>query len=210
MPNVYQPYLIQIRPQYIDAGDNTPENILWFIGSVHTGYTSDQLYAIQGAFDEGWGPVWKCVGATGTYYNSCVVTDWTSNAGLEIPLNHANAQEGTEDAPMGVNTAALISKEIGLRWRGGHPRTYLPSLAYNVTANGATLQGAVVTALVTAYTAFLGTMGSVTTDNGGPIIEQVYRNRNSETEAHLYNIEAYIVQAELASQRRRLRRVSRK
>lgn len=210
MANVYQSGLIQVKPQYAGFEADTPENILWFQGSFITPLTLAQLTNIQAAFDTPWGNMWKSGGSSQVNYMSCIVTDWSSNTGAQILPNGSVVVPGTGSQPCGSNVALLISKNIGLRWRGGHPRTYMPGMSSAYLANPRQWLGTFLNTYATDYAAMLTAMSGLSSANGGPFTEKVYRFRNNAAKAALYSISTYVMQPVPASQRRRLRRVTRK
>jgi hypothetical protein len=215
MPNNYLPGLMQIRPQYVNMGADTPENVLYMAGSEPDGYTLTQLEHIQGVFDTGWSNMWKIMAAEDVTYLGSVITDWTSASGLE------NSTVGTFTPVAGLSSgipsaqvAVLISWTVGLRWRGGHFRTYLPGLApenlqdeSHITAD---TQGNINTQLATLQTALLDISGTF----GGPVAIVAFRFKNAKpTDANRPTTYPYVTsgaQTLLATQRRRLRKVTRK
>src|ERR1700679_3668425 len=136
MPNNYKPFLLQIRPQYDNIARDVPENILFMLGTVSAGYTMAQLAAIQGVFDTHWSAMWAEVGNNTAHYTGSVITDWTSASGFESnSVGTFTPVVGGAGGVQGAQVAALISWTVPLRWRGGHFRTYLPSIAVGAMAN---------------------------------------------------------------------------
>jgi hypothetical protein len=210
MPNVYKPFLLQIRPQYTDEGVDVAENILWFLGSVDSAYSRAQLTAIQLAFDTAWPDVWLTVGSTTGQYRSCFVSDWTSNTGIVLPPVVGSETTGTEGQAIGVNTAALVSWGTAVRYRGGHSRSYLPAVGTDAITLGTQMTTAANTALVAALSAFNLAMLDVGDGDGGPLLQVVYRFKSDAIKAETMPITFATAQLQLASQRRRLRKVSRR
>jgi hypothetical protein len=210
VPNQYKPFLLQIRPQYLGAAADTPENVLWFTGGEAGGYTTGQLQAIQAVFDQYWADLWK-LPATSVYtYKSSIVTDWTSDTGPQIPVNSAVSTIGTQSGVCGANVAVLISLQLALRYRGGHPRIYLPGIGSEALQDSRTLDSTLVGEMVTAYNTFQDEMAAISSAEGGPCYLVAYRYRNTEGKAEIVPLADAVIQSELASQRRRLRRVTRK
>jgi len=214
MPNVYQPGLIQIRPQYeFDAeADNTPENVLWLQSSTTSAPSLAQLQSIQNVFDPGWAQVWKPWGHTTHFYQGSVITDWSSNTGLSFSSVGgftAVAGSGT-GSPAAPQVAALISYHVPIRYKGGHPRTYLPRGAMGeVTGtNNDELVSSCGAAILSAINALIGNLKSSGVLGGQTW--SVYLHKNDPTKAHVMPFASFTVQTLLATQRRRLRHVGRK
>lgn len=210
MPNVYKPYLIQVRPQYSDGGVNTPENILWFTGSVLTGYELAQLQDFQTAFDPLWLAIWEYTGSADANYKSCYVTDWTSDTGLQTPPVADYSEAGSQSGYAGAQVAELISIRVPQRYRGGHPRIYLPAIGAGALTSMSTINPTYTADQATAYETMITTLNTLGSGSGGPYSQVVYRFRDNEAKATLLTPSSIFVNDELATQRRRLRRVTRK
>lgn len=213
MPNVYKPGLVNIRAQYTrdpDSGD-TPENVFWFENGTTTTPTLTQLQAIQAAFDENWSAVWARCGATDANMTGSIITDWSSSSGLESSsVGSFSPVAGDSGTGVPPNVAALISYEIQLRWKGGHFRTYLPYIGNSSVISGThdQLSASVIANLQTQFNDFLNAMLASGTLGGQAF--RCYKNKTNATTAALYPIAGFTINAMLASQRRRLRRVGRK
>lgn len=208
MPNVYQPGLIQYRPQYAKEFDNdTPENIVWLKATSNGPFTLSQLQALQAVLDPAWGDVWACIGATGRSMTGSVITDWTSSSGLQSnSVGTFVGQPGSEGAEVPANVAALISWQIAERYRGGHGRVYLPSLGASVIFNDNFLVASAITALTTQMGNF--TLATSTYPGPvGPLSIGVLRARGKATQ-NFQIVHSFEANGQLASQRRRLRRVA--
>lgn len=213
MPNVYQPGLLQIRPQYTpnpETGE-VPQNILWFLSNTHTTPSEANLVAIAEQFDGRWGPLFAEYGATDGQYLGSVTTDWSSDTGLEWnSVGTFTPVGGASGAATPANVAALISYQIPLRWRGGHFRTYLPWVGSGGldSTNQNKLAASKITNMTDDFNLMITSM-SGTGILGGQVMV-VYKNKTNALKATTYAFSTFTVQPFLASQRRRLRRVTRK
>lgn len=213
MPNVYQPGLLQIRPQYdteIESGD-TPENVVWFLSNTHTTPSQADLTEIQATFDTFWAAAWAEVGSSSAHYTGSVMIDWSSATGLEsISVGSFAPIAGATVGLCPPQVAALVSYLIPLRWRGGHFRTYLPYVSSGVLAAGLsdTIRASSIDSFNTAFNALITNMSA----NGvlGGQIMVVYKNKTNPATAETFRFFAFILQPLLATQRRRIRRVSRR
>lgn len=213
MANVYKTSLLQIRPQWtpnaIDG--HIPECVLWYVSGSADIPDATQLTEICTIFDDNFSDVWSVAGPTTMDYTGSVVTDWSSDAGLSYDsVGVLTEIDGTlGGGPLPANVAILISWNILVRYKGGHPRTYLPYPAVDALDGGqndtitAGVQGDINEAIVSLNSAMIGSgvLGGQT--------QNIYRFRNDAEKAELYEITSFDVQRELASQRRRLRRVTR-
>lgn len=213
-PNVYMPQLVQIRPQYTTGLTNepgTPENVTWWQGATAGSFplTVSQLILILAAFDPAWGAMWKHIGSINMFYTGAIITDWSTATGAEY--SSVGVYGGTQGQASGyapANTSVLVSKRSsGMpKYRGGHPRTYLPFVGAGVVHDEYTVdptqQGNVHADYVNLQTA----MSGVGTVNGGGYSEMVFRKRHDPVHAALYGVTSVAVNSKFATQRRRLRK----
>lgn len=212
MANVYKPGLLQIRPRYTqsDISGHIPENILWFLSGSTTTPTLANLQGVAANFDPLWGAVFAAYGPSTNHYTGSVTTDWSSNTGLQY--NSVGVFGGTAGGQAaGVQSgqvAILISYQIGVRYKGGHPRTYLPYVSEGVTlgSSGDQVSTTTQTAIVNAYNAMINGMRGGATLNGQTMV--IYRHRTNPALAQTYPFATFTVQSQTATQRRRIRRVA--
>jgi hypothetical protein len=211
VPNVYQPGLVQIRPQYSVGGDDTAENILWAKGAFTSNLTLSQIQAVQSAFDTAWANLWKPQSFDTSEYLGNILTDWSSNTGLQNDtvtiFTPVHGTGGT--APAGAQVCILQSLSTGIRYRGGHPRTYFPGVSADILIDPSHIQTSNATTMVTAYNAVNTALQGVSSGNGGPFNFVIYLHKSNSTLAHVYPIAEYAFDTQLATQRRRLRKVTR-
>lgn len=212
MPNAYLPGLLQIRPRWttdLDSGDH-PECVTWWqSGNTTTPPTSTDLANIAGLFDTNFAPVWSNVGASAKQYLGCVITDWSSATGLSwdteglfTPVNGIHAGN-----MLPANVAVLISMAVATRYKGGHPRMYLPYISGNIPG---TSFDRIDQSYASSSETAMANLGS--TMVGGPVLggqrQVLFRHRSSPALASTLVIQSYTVHALLATQRRRLRRAA--
>lgn len=212
MPNVYQPKLLQIRPQYDTNTDNNdhPENVLWFESTTAGTPTMTNLTNISTRFDSAWSTFWQQWGSGQKHYTGCVVTDWSSNTGLQFNsvgtfTPDAGAIGG---ATLPASCAVLLSYSNGQRFKGGHFRTYLPWVSSGIldTVDKNKIAAGSINAIGTGFAAMFASM-QADSELGGQTMK-LYRHRNDPVRAALYDVVNYTVQPLIATQRRRLRRVA--
>lgn len=215
--NNYFNGLIQVRTQYIPAGDDrdTPENVLWWKGGFSTGLTEAQIEEIQLAFDPAWGSMWASIGATAVNYSGSIVTDWSSDTGISVDsVGSASEVPGTKGNSQPSQVAALLSLSVAQRFKGGHGRIYLPNVGVSACTGNMDLNSTALTDLEEGWTAVVTAMQGVSAPNGGPFNPYLFRYRNAN-----YPLDAApvpqilpILSANpaslLATQRRRLRKVA--
>lgn len=212
MPNVYKPGLLQIKPMYevdVDSGDH-PLNVTWWQSTTLSTPGLADLTTLAAVFDFYWSAMWSTLGSSAKHYEGCLITDWSSNTGLEyssvgVWTPTAGSHSGGLAPP---NVAVLLSYNSGERFRGGHFRTYFPYIG-NVIITGAnsdTVDPAFINGATTAFVS-LGTGMNGSGVLGGQS-QRLYRHRGSPTLAQLYQIKSFGFQSRLASQRRRLRKAA--
>jgi hypothetical protein len=210
VPNVYQPKLIQIRPQYSQspADQDRVENILW-LQSVDSGTpTLTNLQDIQDVFDGAWPTLWHAYGSEDRSYLGSIITDWSSDTGLQNDsVGTFSPTAGTNGVPQPSQVCALISLSNGQRYRGGHFRLYLPYVGINAMNSDYKdeLTASIVTSMTTAFNGVNEALQASTVLGGQNIV--LYRFRNDESKAAVYPIADYTVNSIVATQRRRLRKV---
>jgi hypothetical protein len=218
MPNVYKPNLLQIKPQYsygqVDQPD-TPENILWiaFQTADPVPFTTAQLTALAAAFDPKWALVWEPQGQSAASYTGSILTDWQSDTGIEYssvgtftPVTGGNA---TKNSAQGCTLISWGSAYLP-RYRGGHFRTYLPLLSGGVLTDSWEIESSIVTQINTALTNLQSTLEDFSSGGLGGCNLQLYRFRDNAEKADYYPVNSWTVQPVPATQRRRLRKVTRK
>lgn len=210
MPNVYKPGLVQIRPQYNDGGVDLPENVTWWLGAFTSPLSLTQLTNIIAAFDTAWAAMWKVNAFDSVHYTGSIITDWSTNAGLQQTsvgtLTPVAGTGGT--APAGSQVSILISKSDGTRYKGGHSRIYLPGVSATILPDSSHISSGTQGTLVTNYEAVDTAMNGLTSGNGGPFLDVIYRFRNDATKAQVKNTASFKVNLLLATQRRRLRKAA--
>lgn len=212
MPNVYQPKLVQIRPQYDTNTDNNdhPENVLWFQNTNPGTPTAADLLQIANDFDGAWKTFWEQWGAAAKHYTGCVVTDWSSSTGLQhstvgVFIPDAGAIAG---ATLPASCAVLMSYSNGQRFKGGHFRSYLPWVSSGIldTVDKNKIAAGSINAIGTGFGTMFSHMQAGLALGGQTM--KLYRHRNNPATAALYDVVNYTCQPIIATQRRRLRRVA--
>lgn len=208
---MYKTSLLQIRPRYTpnDVTGHVPENILWFLSAQSSTPGLPQLQAINATFDPLWAAIYKAYASANNFYTGSVVTDWSSNTGLQyssvgVFTPVAGTVGGTSHSGQ---VALLISFQIGVRYKGGHPRCYLPQPSVGATqgVSNDEVTTAVQTNVLTAYNAMIGGMKNNATLGGQTQV--IYRHRTDPVNAATFQFASLTVQNQTATQRRRVRRV---
>lgn len=213
MPNNYLPQLIQIRPQYTpnQTTATTPQNVLWFRSNAPGTPSLANLQTIGTDFDTAWKAVFLAYAGQDASYLGSVVTDWSSNTGLvSSSVGSFVATPGTHGESMAGSVAALVSYKVPMRWRGGHFRTYLPyvGLATQDSGDPNKITATFAAAIVTAINNTVSAMQSTSVLGGQTMM--MYKQKQKSVTPELLPISTFGVGLLLASQRRRLRKVTRK
>jgi hypothetical protein len=104
----------------------------------------------------------------------------------------------------------LLSLSGATRYRGGHSRLYIPGVDLTkVSSDGRTLTGSAQATLETMYDAATTAMGAVSSSNGGPLTPIIWHKKWAANPNSIEDVAHRHGQPILATQRRRLRKVSR-
>jgi hypothetical protein len=137
---------------------------------------------------------------------ACVAVDLSSDTGVMgvVTTTTAGAAAGTSNP---ANVALVVSWEINRRYRGGHPRSYMPGTATaNVSGTNSWVAGT-LTAWSTAGDAFLASMNAMTPGagtTGRMVAVHRYRDKVELTSPLVSGITGSHVDTRIDSQRRRL------
>jgi hypothetical protein len=207
---LYLPGIVQIVPQYNIGRPNLAANVLHWHTTV-TDLGTGTLNAIQATFDPLWFDLWALVGASEASYVGSIVTDMSSNTGAQAGNQGFVPKHPTNSGPqLGENTAYLLSLHTDTRYRGGHGRVYLPAISvYNINNDGETMGSAIQPAVVTAWNNLVTAMESLPVGSGGPLSPVIWHKKLSSAPNTFELVTGITANALFASQRRRLRKVSR-
>jgi hypothetical protein len=218
--NVYMPGLVQIRPQYSIGAAGEPErtaveNVLWFQGATLSNFplTTASLTVIQDTFDAHWPVMWQYIGQEAYQYVGSIVTDWSVDTGITLPENTGLAPtDGLGAGDMAANVAMLLSYVAPSmpRYKGGHGRTYLPFCSSTYLQTPWEWQNARVEDVAGGWSTMSTAMLGISSSDGGGFNQVVFRNKTNPLTAAVHDITSVNVGSVPASQRRRLRAVSRK
>lgn len=178
-----------------------------YSGSVPT---AAELNTAATAMSALWSADVKASFSSTVILSSIVITDLSSATGAQGVW--AGSIVGTNGgSATGGNTAVLVNYPSSIRYRGGHPRTYLPSPPDTWLASPSTLGSTYVTSYTTAWNAFLaylfGTSLGTTTLAGQCAVSYVTAKAPRVTPLVMPIAQnAITVEANLASQRRRIGR----
>lgn len=193
------------------SGDrDTAENVLWFSSTGIGGATLAELNSFAASFYSLWSAAVVAMLPTTTEVIAALVSDWTSADGLTGEQTGTDAGTG-DGAATGAQVSALINWLANGRFRGGHPRTYLPNPASGNLENNQNLTSDSASALAASIGSFLTDFNELTIADAA--VELVLYHRGP-TAAHPDRIAQGVkpiiggdVPTRLATQRRRVRRV---
>jgi hypothetical protein len=167
---------------------------------------SSDLAGIAGATSTAWSTHLSPSLSNAIALTQVAATDLTSDTGLtELDTSvHTGGQAGNASPPQ---VALLLSWKIARRYRGGHPRTYLPGVIEADVDNYGAVIAARQTALNTGATNFRLAINSVVVAGGTPRMAVVHYYRNGVIQATPTVDEVLSGRCSplVATQRRRLR-----
>jgi len=174
-------------------------------------FDNAQLQAVRDEFDSIWGNGFRPLVPTTTHYKGCVVIDSGSAFGGDITNDTFVPVPGTAVAgPVADNAAVLLSLHVLQRYKGGHGRVYLPGFSLDMLAtDGRTVLGSTVTTVEGVWNNTAQALGALTTGQGGPYKPVLWHKKWAAAPNSTSDIVSVTCQTILASQRRRLRKVSR-
>lgn len=210
MVAIYHPNVVSIVPHYnIGSGRDAVNVTHW--GYVGDPLTGTALTAIQTAFDAAWYGQWKNWAGSGVYYLGAWVIDNSSATGgqrTNAAYVPAGGLGGSQAA--GDQMAGLISIHGYVRYRGGHSRLYIPGASASMLANdGQNWTPTGTGYLGTMWNNTVAAMAAVSEAEGGPITPLIWHKKWSAAPNTLEAVASITVQALSATQRRRVRKVSR-
>lgn len=182
---------------------------------LHAGWsgttpTAAALNALAADIVAGWTTGMKPLLAASTILGSVVLTDLSSASGAQ-GINTVNqAGTGTGGSATG-NACVLVTYPSALRYRGGHPRSYLPPPLTGILADDAHITNAGATAWATGWgdvlTTLYGSTSGGTTLSGQCAVSYVTAKTERTTPVVMAIASGSAsVKTQLASQRRRIGR----
>jgi hypothetical protein len=129
----------------------------WYAGNP-VAWTTSQVQGLAQAVHNSWITNLVPMFATDvitTLTETVDLTDTTERAGIAGPLDTPGTSPGTVPT---LAACILVSHKIGARFRGGHPRTYLPGSQASATADGDTWIASNVSNFQTRWDAFISTV----------------------------------------------------
>jgi len=188
-------------------------NILHFRWSGATpsvGNLTDAAVSITGSWLDAISPLQD----TSSTLDSLTLTDLTSSSGAQVdyPVSYAGSRAGDF---LPANACFLVDYPVDVRYRGGHPRTYLNVGVWADLDDPATWSTTFQGTVQSAWNAFLAIITSLTIDGlifgNQCAVSYVSKEVNPvkpyrRTDPLIYDVSGALYIQELASQRRRIGR----
>lgn len=185
----------------------------WRFVPVSGELSSDNVRVICAKFVNSWRDNWKPL-----FSNECIdqfvegidLTSTTAATGV-APDGDAGDTPQLARSP---ETCFLVSKVVGLRYRGGHPRTYWPGIPRDDVADGRSLASGTFADYATATAAYYGDIPPAVTTDGDSncssfheVMVSYYSGGTRRVVPVVADILGYTPHQVVATQRRRLHRV---
>lgn len=203
----YFPNLLKMQALY-DYGRYRAVNTLWARCTAAGGATQGELNTVATAIGEAWTSNIMPLITNGATFEVFSVADWTSNAGL-TGLGGAQTQGGDSSLALPANAACLINFQVASRYRGGHPRIYLPPPGVDKTDGALNWSTSFQDAMDTAFTEVFTTINSQTIA-GEDLVLSLYHRGSKDIPANILPINTFQTSLAPATIRRRLRRAGHK
>jgi hypothetical protein len=195
-----------IRLNFKGTQNNTPWQNTVYLNGFSSQPTSGDLTTLAGGAASAWASSFAALMPT---HVSLVVTeaiDVSSNTGASGTDSTARVGTRVGTGIMSNGTAMAISEKVTMRWRGGHPRIYLPAPYASDTQTGRSLAAAFLPLLNTSADAFRVSLNALSI--GGTALKLVavryYANHVLLTSPMVLTVVDMVVKSRLDTQRRRL------
>lgn len=181
-----------------------------FNNVLHLQYTGGaptvaDLTTVGTAVGNAWNTNFTPLMNTSWSLNSIVLADLTNQAAAQstVTVAYAGTRAGTA---MPNATAAVVSWQINVRYRGGHPRSYFPFGVIADVTSSRLWAGAFVTALNNAATSFRTSLNAITASGTSykMVIVSYYHDRTLRPVPQVYTVQGNLVHGRVDTQRRRL------
>jgi len=196
-----------VRVRVVGTVNGTPFNNIFHLQYSGAAPSVSQLNALCTSVLSAWATNFSPLCPSSVVLASADAQDLTNSAAATGSATNTTAGSRSGTA-MPNNVAACVSWKINTRYRGGHPRTYLPAAVIADVSGGNRWTDAFVTAADTAITAFLTAMNAIT--EGGATYRMVclsyVRSRVRLTVPVPYTIQSGLLDHRPDTQRKRLGR----
>lgn len=175
-----------------------------------TAPTAAQLNTLAADFNSSWASDMSPLLVSNTILTAVTITDLASSLGAQGVA--ATARTGSNGGTtIGGNTSVLVNYPSSIRYRGGHPRSYLPAPPESELASASTISTGAQTSYTTAWNFVLSNMFGVSigtfTTAGQCAVSYVTAGAPRVTPVVMpISQSAITVELQLASQRRRIGR----
>lgn len=134
---------------------------------IHLQYTGTRpsdstLNALATQVGAAWASSLAAQVANNTSITLITCTDLSDISGAQGSSNQSVPGSGLSTNPLPVSVAACITWKTAARWRGGHPRNYLPGMVGANVTNGTSWTGTYRSALQTAAGTFHTNLNAMT------------------------------------------------
>lgn len=182
-------------------------NVFHVMKNDNLPWADNQLGSLAAAFRPAYTDNFKVLMVAASIIGDITCTDLSSDTGGEASLPGATPGTGAGTSSA-ANVATGITWRINRRYRGGHPRTYLPGVPSGVISDPTTFTSGHVAAALAGAQAFRNTVNAIVF--GAVTMNLVcvhYRRNNQQLAVPLISqIQGASVDSRPDSQRRRLGR----
>lgn len=205
MPTTYLPHLGKLEIYY-EGDRDTAVNVMWISSLGIDGADSDLLASLANDIGSEWVDKFAPYICNEQTILECVVTDWSSDTGVS-GTKVLNVAGSSGPGPMPSQVCSLINWQVATRYRGGRPRQYVPAPSQGMLADNQHLQEAVAGAMSINADEFLGFVNGELISTEPVQMVCFHRVTPHHPVASFEPIISGAVSPQLATQRRRLRRV---
>lgn len=127
------PYCVEMAVHF--TNDTRPGVNLWHVRYTGTAPDGTALTALDTALSTAWGSIYRAYAGDWLTLNDVTYTDLASSGGARVIIPYGGSGLLSGNA-LPVSSAVVVSEQNSLRYRGGHPRIYLPAGLQADTTDG--------------------------------------------------------------------------
>jgi hypothetical protein len=187
---------------------SAPWNNVFHVKYTGSQPTSVQIDALCNSFLAAYIAQFAPTMDTDTTIDSVSGADLTSQTASIGVSSGAGANGSLVGPTLTAQVALVVSWQINLRYRGGHPRTYFPSGTVDVVVGGRTWSASILTLMDTAAGAFITAVNGITTGANSYALSVVSRQSATllRPTPFVLPVIGHAVHTRVDTQRRRLGR----
>lgn len=200
----------------ITLGDHTCRNIMWLKGDITGPLIASDLQTLANNLYTAWANTFRFLYPSTITFLPATVTDFSSSSGLSTVSAATPISGSGTGVVLPAQVAILVNAQVtSERYRGGHSRLYIPAGVVGDIVDPQNVESGHVSTINSGMAGWITFLASVSPISGGlrPVVlhqrRKVSRGSTSFIPAYHSFITGYKCSPRLATQRRRVRRMTR-